>query len=210
MQKLIVSFGLFIFSFAVGFIFLNTNSDAPLIDRDPAAIKQNFDLSNLTGDSLQQAVKNRIVSGIELKKNTEGFGIGLGHFVFRGENGEKKTACQAYGKVHLTFIAEGVSVAGERPIMEIEGLCNNSQDLTRINPLFIPYEKIFSEKPGDGEFQFREGQPLLVRFSNLPEEWPKVWLLRSVKLENEHNNQNLTVENDDFARYLGHAVFLRF
>lgn len=201
-------FVLFLICFMAGYAAIQMSPNYYKAHRDPAAIKNNFDFSHLKGEQLHEAVRQRLLSGLELRKNPEGAGIGLGHFVFVNANGEKKLACQEFGKVSLSFEAEGVSVAGDKPIMEVEGRCEFSPDMTRINPLFLPVAKILGEHPGDGEFQFKEGSGVTVRFTNLPEVWPRLWLLKSVKLLNERQSEALVIESDEVARVLGHPVVL--
>lgn len=210
MQKFAGVFGLFIFCFAVGYSYLRFTTDPYQINRDPAAVRTNFDFSHLSGERLQEAVKQRLLAGFELKKSPDGTGIGLGHFVFQDDKGIKRLACQEFGKVTLSFVAEGISVAGDKPYMELEGRCEYSPDMAKINPLFLPVAKILNEKPGDGEFNFNEGHAVTVRFTNLPEEWPRTWLLKSVKLSNEKNSESVIVESDEVAKYLGHPLVLSF
>ncbi|MBV2169659.1 MAG: hypothetical protein KUL82_13220 [Bdellovibrio sp.] len=201
-------FSLFILCFVVGYSVIYCTTDQAQVNRDPAAVRNNFDFSHLNGEKLHEAVKQRLLTGLELRKTPAGTGIGLGHFVFVDDRGQKKLACQEFGKVFLSFEAEGVSVAGEKPVMEIEGRCEYSPDMTKISPLFVPVAKILGERPGDGEFQFNEGAPVTVRFSNLPEEWPRTWLLKSVKLFNEKASEALVIESDEVARHLGHPMVL--
>lgn len=208
MKKYFGVFAFFTLCFGAGYTMLRANTDQYFIERDPAAVRSGFDFSHLKGERLQDAVKQRLMAGLTLKKDTQGAGISLGHFVFIDERGEKKMACQAFGKVSFTFEAEGVSVGGDKPQMEVEGRCENSADMAMINPLFIPVANILGERPGDGEFQFNQGSGITVRFANLPESWPKMWLLKSVKLVNEKNSEALVVESDEVARYLGHPVVL--
>lgn len=201
---------LFAVCFICGYSVIRYTTDESLIQRDPAAVRNNFDFSHLRGEKLHEAVKQRLLAGLELKKNAAGTGIGLGHFVFVNDMGEKTLACQQFSKISLSFEAEGVSVAGDKPVMEVEGRCEFSTDMARINPLFVPIAKILGEHPGDGEFQFNEGSVVTVRFSNLPEEWPRTWLLKSVKLLNEKESEALVVESDEVARYLGHPLVLNW
>nr|WP_295904453.1 hypothetical protein [uncultured Bdellovibrio sp.] len=210
MRKFYGVFCLFALCFVFGYSVINYTTDEYQVHRDPAAIKNTFDFSHLRGEKLHEAVKQRLLSGLELRKTSGGAGIGLGHFVFVNQNGEKKLACQEFGKVALSFEAEGVSVAGDKPVMEIEGRCEFSADMAKINPLFLPVAKIVGERPGDGEFQFNEGSAVTVRFTNLPEEWPRTWLLKSVKLVNEKDSEALVIESDEVARYLGHPMVLNF
>lgn len=210
MRKIYGMFGIFAVAFIAGYSAIHCTTNESVVQRDPAAIKNNFDFSHLRGDKLNDAVKQRLLSGLELRKATGKAGVGLGHFVFINGQGEKTLACHEFGKVALAFEAEGVSVAGAKPVMEVEGLCEFSPDMAKINPLFVPIEKILREHPGDGEFQFHEGSVVTVRFTNLPEEWPRIWLLKSVKLIDEKKSEALVIESDEVARYLGHPMVLNF
>lgn len=206
MGKFYSVFGLFTVCFVMGYSLIKFTTDEVQAQRDPAAVKNNFDFSHLQGEKLTTAMKQRLLAGIEFRKSPVGTGIGLGHFVFLDQQGEKKLACQEFGKVALVFEAEGVSVAGEKSVMEVEGRCEFSSDMSKINPLFVPIAKIVGENPGDGEFQFNEGSVVTVRFSNLPEAWPRTWLLKSVKLMNENDARVLTVESEEVAQYFGHPM----
>lgn len=210
MQKFVGIFGLFFACFGVGYTLMHYTTDAYQVNRDPAAVRNNFDISNLTGEKLHEAAKQRLLAGFEMKKSSEGASFGLGHFVFVDGHGEKKLACQEFSKVSLVFEAEGISVAGDRPSMEVEGRCEFSKDMAKINPLLIPIAKIMGEKPGDGEFQFNENNEVIVRFTNVPEEWPHTWLLKSVKLKSDKGSESLVVESNEVVRFLGHPLVLNF
>lgn len=210
MKRYFGIFGILFFSFFAGYSAIQYQNMQYQINRDPAAVRNNFDFSHLRGEQLHQAVRQRLLAGLDLQKTSEGSGIGLGHFVFVNASGEKKLACQEFGKVSLSFEAEGMSVAGDKPTMEIEGRCEFSADMTRINPLFIPIAKILGENPGDGEFHFKEGSDVSVRFANIPEAWPRLWLLKSVKIINEKASEAVVIESDEVARVLGHPVVLNF
>ncbi len=205
MRKIFEVVGLFAVCFIAGYTYLRSNTDLFPISRDPAAVRS-FDFSHLRGDKLQSAVRQRLISGLEIRKSSQGAGIGLGHFVFLDSTGSKRLACQEFQKVFLNFEAEGVSVSGDKPQMEVEGRCEFSADMTRINPLYVPVAKIVGERAGDGEFQFNEGPRVTVRFVNMPEDWPRTWLLKSVKLVNESASEALVIESDEVAQTLGHPV----
>ncbi len=209
MQKFVGVFGLLFVCFGVGYSVVHFNTGTTYIDRDPAAVRTGFDFSNLSGDKLQDAVKQRLVTGFELKKSSEGSGFSLGHFVFVDQNGMKKYACEEFSKVSLVFEAEGVSVSGEKPSMEVEGSCEYSKDMAKINPLWLPIAKITGERPADGEFQFNEGSGTVVRFANLPDYWPKTWLLKTVRMRNL-NNSDLVIQSNEVAHYLGHPIVVTF
>lgn len=154
------------------------------IPRDPAAIRQVYDVTHLRGSTLERAVKERILAGLETFEDEQGFGIGFGHFAFSMDSGEKVLGCRAYQKVILSFEAEGVAVGGEKPKMQVEGKCEYSADLTKINPLWIPVARIFGERPSDGEFS-DYNRPVQLTFSNVADEWPRKWVLIGMTVQGE-------------------------
>jgi hypothetical protein len=209
-MKKFFGLGLFFLCFALGYILIEHNAQVESVLRDPAAVNVNFDYSELTGSQLLDAIKNRLISPLEVRKTSTGAGLILGHFVFRNQKGEKRLACEEFSKVAFSFIAEGASVNGELPLMEVEGRCEFSSDLSKTVPIMVPISKIFQEKPGDGEFEFREGSPVVVRFLNLPEDWPKKWLLKSVKLINEKTSESLIVEREEILMIRNNPIVLKF
>lgn len=211
MQKYFGAGALVVIMFVAGLVHIHyTTGAGSTVARDPAAIGKTFDFSHLHGNQLQEAVKQRLVTGFSLKKSNEGAEVGLGHFVYQDDRGQRRLACQEFSKVTLTFEGEGSSVAGARPVMDVEGVCEFSPDMARINPLMIPIAKIVGEKPADGEFQFQDGSPITVRFTNVSDEWPRTWILKSIKLDGDKNAQAVVVEGPEVVRYLGHPLVLNF
>lgn len=210
MRKFYGVLGLFAVCFVGGYFAMYTTTDVYTINRDPAAVRNSFDFSHLQGNSLEDAVKQRLIAGFEVQRAEEGTGIGLGHFAFSNDSG-KKLACQEYDTVTLRFEADGIVVSGDSTVMEIEGRCEFSSDLAKINPLVVPFQKILGEHPGDGEFKFNTERPVVVRFTNLSDAWPTKWILKSVKLSNPSTSQKgLTVDSSEISKYLGHPVVLTF
>lgn len=207
MKNIFAVGALFSVCFFAGYTLLRFTTEEYSINRDPAAVRNNFDLSNLSGSRLQESVKQRLISGLEFRKSEGGAGLALGHFIFVDNSGEKKLGCNEFGRVFFSFEADGVSVSGEPPLMEVEGVCNFSPDMSKIDPIFLPIAKILKEHPGDGEFQFNESKTT-VRFTNLPEEWPKTWVLRSVRLINSKGSEAVVVDREEVDRLLGQPTVL--
>lgn len=207
MGKFFNAVGLFVVCFAVGFFFLKNKTLDNSINRDPAAIRGQYDISHLQGEKLNVAIKKRLLMGFEVRKTNEGASIGLGHFVFLDSTGQKTLACREYGSVLLTFEAEGMTVGGEKPEMQIEGRCESSLDMARINPLHLPIAKIVGEAPGDGEFQFNEGSGVTIRFANVPESWPRTWLLKGIQLKGDGQTP-VVIKSEEVAQFLGHPIVL--
>jgi hypothetical protein len=150
--------------------------------RDPASIRRSYDFSELQGNALSYAAKQRLLDGAEIVRNDQGVGVELGHFVIRGNDGEKEFACHRYSTVVMTFEGEGSAVGGELPKLEVEGACEMSSDINRISALYIPVSRIIGEPVADGEFDFREGREIKLRFANVSDQWPRIWQLQSVRL----------------------------
>lgn len=162
-----------------------SDSEAKTIHRDPAAIKRTYDFSNLEGSALDFATKQRLLEGVKLINDKKDIGVELGHFVIRGSGDEKLFACERYSKVILTFEGDGVAVGGELPKMEVEGACEISADINSISPVWIPVSQFLKETPADGEYDFKQGHVSRVRFYNISDSWPKVWVLRAVHLRDD-------------------------
>lgn len=161
--------------------------------RTPAAIRKDMDLSELDGAALVSASQKRLLSAARVILQDSEIGIELGHFVTRDLAGNKELACDFYSKVILRFEADGIAefdssdnFDGERfhkPRMEIEGPCRTADDITRIEPIWIPVDKILDERPGDIELSY--GGDVHFKFDSMTSEWPRRWILTSIRLFNE-------------------------
>lgn len=210
MKKLGRIFGLFAFSFLLGFAVMYQTSDWSPINRDPAAIRNVFDFSNLSGADLNQAMKKQLIKGVAVIRDEEGLGVELGHFAMQGLGGGKVLACQEYQRVTMSFSAEGMASNGEKPRMEVEGPCEFSADMTKINPILIPVEKVLREAVADGELQYRDGRPVTLRFHGMTEEWPTQWLLTSVKLIDTKNDREVSVDKEELGTLIERPVVVNF
>lgn len=210
LKKLGMTFFLFAISFGVGYgVMLQTSTWGP-ITRDPAAIRHISDFSHLSGTDLTDAMKKRLLTGSSIVRDRQSLGIELGHFAMAKISGERTLACQEFKKVTLRFEAEGIATSGERPVMEVEGACEFSQDLTTIHPIFIPLDRILAEKPSDGEIQYRDDQPVTLRFRGMTEEWPTRWLLTAVRLSNSDEQKELLIDAEEVSQILGHPLMVNF
>jgi len=210
LRKLGMTFGLFVCMFFVGYGIMIHTSEWEPVNRDPAAVRQLYDFSNLSGSDLTHAMKKRLLSAATVIHQQQSLGVELGHFAMAKLTGEKTLACQEFEKVTLRFEAEGVATNGERPVMEVEGACEFSSDMTKINPVFIPVDRVLAEKPGDGEIQYRESKPVTLRFHGVNEEWPTRWLLTSVRLSNAADQKELLIDAEEVSQIIGHPMMINF
>jgi hypothetical protein len=190
-------FGVFLFACAVtvGVHFGTTSQNGQIwiaegalggTKRHPAAIKREIDFSRLDGAELITATQKRLVTAAKLEIHQHEIGIVLGHFATRGEDGQRRLACDSqFNRLTLRFEADGVADAGEKPVMVIDGPCRSSiKDLGSIEPIFVPYMKILEERPTDMDLSYDEG--VNFKFENMGTHWPTQWNLQSVRLYNSH------------------------
>ncbi|AHI07224.1 hypothetical protein BDW_13620 [Bdellovibrio bacteriovorus W] len=209
MKKYISAFALFAVTFSIGFSLYNSEESEYQSLRNPAAVQSSYDFSHLSGAKLENALKDRILAGLHFEKRPENTKIQLGHFVFVNDQGQRVFGCEQFQEVTLTFEAEGASVAGAKPRMEVKGLCQQSNDMTKISSLFIPVNQILNETPTDSEFSYNGESEVSIRFVNLADEWPRLWLLKQVSF-NGAKQSKLVIESDEVAQVLGHPVVLKF
>lgn len=152
--------------------------------RNPAAIKKSFDFSHLEGSKLVSHSQERLIAAAKILMNEESVGIELGHFVAKNSEGKKQSACRAYNQVELVFKAGDMLVHGSPPEMVIKGPCLYQNNSDRISAIWIPMADILKSKVGNTALDFGEAGEVGVRFSNIGDEWPRVWGLASVRLSN--------------------------
>lgn len=210
MFKNAIVLSVFAVFFVAGLAFYSHNSNPYTVARDPAAIGKVFDYSHLTGDKLQSAIKHRLLAGFNVQKNTEGIGIALGHFAFVNKLGERKFACQEYSKVAMTFQGDGNLVSGEPSSLVVEGTCKASDDLFSIDHLNLPLARILGQTPADGVFTYNEGRDIELRFTNIGDEWPRRWILQSIKLFNPHEADEINVSRDEMMDIAGKPIVVKW
>ena len=176
--------------------------------RTPAAIHKTYDFSTLDGQALATASKKRLVENVKIKKLKDTVLVELGNFVQKGHMGRKQFACSTYKSVVLTFVAEGVTVGGEAPLLKIIGPCKVSQKLSRLKPIVVPFKEIFKNKPGNYEFNFWDLNNTKAVTLNIPSAWPKNWILKEVGLLGD--SQNIFVSSKELASFTSENTKVRF
>lgn len=171
------------FSFAIGQLIIFKTNDKFSTRRDPAAIRQTYDFTNLKGSALDFALKQRVLGDLEIVKTADNFGVSFGHFAFSTSDGQKFLGCEYYDKVVVVFESEGTAVNGEKATMEISTPCKYSENLSKIKAGLIPIKQIMAEMPQDGEMSFQGEIPVSVKYQNLADAWPTQWNMITVRME---------------------------
>lgn len=166
--------------------------------RDPAAVRRGIDFSQIAGSDFASLSKERILKDATIRIGENGtYGLDLGHFIVRNQNGKPSFACQLYDRVQVKYMGEGIRVNGNIPEMEIEGECHVDSDVMHMSTLWIPYKEIVSGKPTDGFLTFSDGVNVKVKLTNISDSWPKLWFISDVTLKDSTGkNQNLLIERD--------------
>lgn len=179
--------------------------------RSPAALRQAFDFSHLEGEALREASHRRLISGVRQFSTEKGLGLELGHFVTKGPSGEKEFACHVYNKIELQFVAEGMAVHGKQPQMIVEAACEMAQDINRVRPIWIPMSEIMQMQTGSIERTFYESSPVHLKFHHLSSQWPRLWVLRGVRMYSDHHvGQELSMGHEELRQILSSGLTLEW
>ncbi len=186
--------------FAIGLTVLVRSQSKFEANRNPAAIKNDFDFSHLRGDILQTAATDRLAKEMKIWREGEHVYARVGNFAYRNNTGSITTACLTSSKVKIQLKAEGEAVNGLQPTMEIESPCRISQTFSQMEVIEIPFKQAFSDSPYDGEIQIQQKkQNLIIRFANLGSNWPKKWTLTGINIQDDE--QNFAVTLIDLQKY---------
>jgi hypothetical protein len=195
-----------IFAFAIGQLIIVKTNDKFSTRRDPAAIRQTYDFTNLKGNALDIALKQKMLGDLEVIKTADSFGISFGHFAFSTSDGQKFLGCEYYEKVVAVFESEGTAVGGKKSTMEISGPCKYSENLTKIQAAVIPMKKIMRDAPQDGEMTFQGEIPVNVKFQNLTDSWPTQWNLINVRMESPQ--YVFIIDRNEISKIMGQPLLI--
>lgn len=183
-------------------------------ERNPAALKRVFDYSAFEGEPLKIRSFKRLIDDAQVVAKDGAVGVGLGHFVTKGDDGRGALACDYYGRVTLKFEGEGIMEFGEKPVMTVEAPCSVSSDLNRIDPIWIPFTRLIAENQAPARFleaSFPDQAGVRFKFENMTAEWPRQWTLVSVKLHNEAApGREVAIDKTGMGRMIERPIVLTF
>ncbi len=196
-----------IFAFAIGQLIIYTTNDKFAVHRDPAAIRQTYDFTNLNGSALDIALKQKVLGDLEIVKTAGNFGVSFGHFAFSTSDGQKFLGCEYYEKVVAVFESEGTAVNGEKATMEVSAPCKYSDNLAKIKAGLVPIKKIMAEVPQDGEMSFQGEIPVNIKFQNLSDSWPTQWHMITVRMESPQ--YVFIIDRNEIVKIMGQPLLIR-
>ncbi len=189
MKRTLLSFLLFGTFFGSGFWYLVTHTSPFQMLRDPAAIPEKYDLSNLREDALQVALKEKIIRDFDYVVSGTDLELSVGHLYVPNGSGGKVSLCDQYKSVQMNFEVHGVVVNGDAPTMEVEGPCISSTDSpSRLESYLIPLASLPKEAI-DTEIALNSvpngHAPVRIAFKNMEPNLPNQWILVSIELKDE-------------------------
>lgn len=208
-------FLLFTASLVIGFSLIQRSHESfqsrqqAQLARDPAAIRAPFDFSGVQGKNALEAIKKRLVTGTRLLRRGELVGIEIGNFVIRGQSGQRIFACEEYQTLRLVFEGDGTIIGGEKPMMTLLSPCEISRtDINRLAAIWLNSQTILASPLGTPSIALNEAGDQVLKFTNVSEEWPRVWALLSIELLNEANR--IFVEPEDLAALRKEPLIMEF
>ncbi len=175
--------------------------------RKPAAIRPDLDFSGLVGAELILATQRRLVSAAKVASHHGEVGVEFGAFVTRDESGQRVHVCHQYERMTLRFDAEGVAESGVKPVMEVDGPCLPSRDISRIEPLWIPFEKIREMNASSMDVRFDDS--ISFRFDDMSSDWPSEWSLQSVRLYDEdEDDRDIIIDSREMRDIIPRPIII--
>ena len=179
--------------------------------RSPAAIQRVFDFSHLDGDKLRLASQKRLVTDARTILGQDEVGIELGHFVTKGDNGARLFACEYFDRLTLSFEAEGLASNGDKATMKIDAPCRMGPDLNRIAAIWVPTRRIVEEKPVDMDLAYKENDSVRFRFDNMPSQWPRSWIMTSIRIYNDaETGRELSISHPEMREIAERPIRVAF
>lgn len=194
-----------VFSFWLGLKLANQ-----IETRSPAAIPKNYDFSNLVGEELKIAATDRLMRGAKIISAGDLKGVQFGHFQLKNAQRIVMGACDIYNRIELVFKAGDMAVSGEAPEMIISGPCETTDNGDEIMPFMINYKSVLHLAVQDRELQSVEDSPITVRFRNVSDSWPKIWVLSALKLTASSSDYIIQIENADIKRVLSKNIVIEW
>jgi hypothetical protein len=163
--------------FCLGLAAVISNYSSSRTHRDPAAFGEKlYQITNLSNSEIREQLLHRLKvhPTLEGKKT-----IAL--------TGLSSSICKSYSHIELEFVAEGISVAGDPPVLTVNYPCQAAQDPSEIAPAQLAISRLTAEKPHNATFQF-DGYAATFTLQNSADEWPTQWILREVEFKNENGS----------------------
>jgi len=160
--------------FCLGLAAVISNYTVTHTQRDPAALNEKlYQITTLSSSEIRAQLLHRI----KVNPTVDGHkSISL--------HGFSSSICKSYSHIEMQFVAEGVSVAGDPPVLTVLSPCQEAQDPSELAPVQIAVSRLMLEKPRNATFQF-DGYTATFTLQNSADEWPVQWVLREVEFKND-------------------------
>ncbi len=166
---------LFTCFFAVGLMFVHSVETKSLGQRStPREIASTSTVDEIQTLSVEE-IKLQLQSKIKVNPTINGVKV-------ISFSGFSSAVCKAYSSIEVEFMAEGMSVSGEIPTMQIKTPCEANISGKELASIQLPIGKILEEQPRNGEFTFI-GYHAAITFNHSGDDWPMQWVLKRVEFK---------------------------
>lgn len=218
MDALVEKLGVAVFVMAASFAAYKTmNSHYGVIyvdlgdGRGPAAVRRGYDVSGLDGRALSRKMNDCLVGDAHILRREGSVGLELGQFVARSDQG-KRLACSIYDRVQMVFQGEGEATDTHRPEMLVEGNCDTADNnILWMKPIWIPVDEILKRTTATNDLSFYDAEPVSLKFTYLGEEWPRRWILNSIRLYHSSvPDREIIVDREEIREVSPKSIVLDF
>lgn len=184
--------------FCFGLAAVVTNYTATKTQRDPAAAGSPLmHISDLNQSQIRSEILNRLkvhpTSQGEKKIELNGFSTNL---------------CTDVKSMDFVFAAEGVSVAGEPPRMEVAVPCEAGLEGAEIADMNIPVAQMTAERFQDKTFEIPGHSKVTIK--NSADGWPTTWVLIHVNIHTQTDVKHISFDRGIASESGIHPVVLEF
>jgi len=174
--------------------------------RAPAAVRTLSDYSILDRQALSRTPPVQLLHDARLFKDDFSIGLQLGHPLLNRAGGLRAFGCEvrdhsgAYDRIELRFVGQGVGEAGEPARMSVTAPCHAKENLNRLDTIWVPLAEVYRRPATDQEFEVGGPSPVSVRLEDVPAVWPESWVLMSIRLFREDDQEPPLILDTDELR----------
>lgn len=179
-------------------------------DRTPAAVKESSLWKDLVEKPMRVFKRDSAAYSIRIRENkTKKLVLTMGQFPVNGSKGIN-LLCLEYPMIRLKFIADGMSVNGQKPTTTVLSGCRlSSQSSDYISDIPLPFHET-DRFPADTRTADYgdDGSQVQLQFENIVGDWPREWVLDSIEFYKDEAplNESVRITQSEILQKLGSPI----
>lgn len=151
-------------------------------DRLPASLQESPDAMEALKKPIKLRVQEELINSVQVTNTPTVASIELEQFAAKEKDGSYQLSCMVYDHAILTFEAEGMAVAGERPKMLIKTPCHiQTASVNKMKSIIVPITELKAQTPKDGSLTLSGFPGTEYTFHGVAGQWPTVWVLKQIE-----------------------------